>query len=514
MERDFSDEVKERLCSQIDEIKDKEWCVVTDFIGDLVLNGGKLLGIISIKDDMSNVETYQSYVLDMANYKKSDIETIFNAVYGVEAEMCQPIQTIASSLETSAKHMRTLAEGIGTGFSSMPAAQVKALSKELETELKGNHEVLTEYKEKEQKDAMALMAKNSAKQLGSAIVSGAANIIAMPAKGIKGLVTKGPAGFVTELTSSGWDLINDTFSAGEAVSTLALSGLGMGCSLLGLEKAADSAYEEASFYSGQDSLTDYFDKMVQAYPDSPDSKLYKTLSTAAHSLDTLNTGYKTVSAVEGMITDVKDAAGKIGNLFREGGKKAAEGAGKAASAAAKNGKSFTIFGIDVSDIKDLDTSKANANKTYEFYKDIMGKDGTVKTSAGLLRKYKQTYKKTAQWSQMAGNAKTVYEFATGLMDADNPTDLREQLMGTLYTGLETNVSELTGWKAKSNVEKLKKLADKGSDLGKTIYQNQLNSDPNVSTGNKTVDEFLSNMGFSWDDFWDSCKVDHMIFAGS
>ena len=100
------------------------------------------------------------------------------------------------------------------------------------------------------------------------------------------------------------------------------------------------------------------------------------------------------------------------------------------------------------------------------------------------------------------------------MDADNPTDLREQLMGTLYTGLETNVSELTGWKAKSNVEKLKKLADKGSDLGKTIYQNQLNSDPNVSTGNKNVDDFLSNVGVSWDDFWDSCKVDHMIFAGS
>ena len=56
MVRDFTQATKERLSNEIDDINKKTWSPVTDFIGDIFLYGGKWLGILSLNDDMSNVE--------------------------------------------------------------------------------------------------------------------------------------------------------------------------------------------------------------------------------------------------------------------------------------------------------------------------------------------------------------------------------------------------------------------------------------------------------------------------
>lgn len=70
MVRDFTEATKQSLSGEIDDINKSSWSPVTDAIGDAVSYAGKWLGVISLKDDMSNVESYQRTVLDMTDMTK------------------------------------------------------------------------------------------------------------------------------------------------------------------------------------------------------------------------------------------------------------------------------------------------------------------------------------------------------------------------------------------------------------------------------------------------------------
>ena len=55
MVRDYTEETKERLLKQIDEVNNETWCWLTDGLGDFFTSAGKWLGILNLRDDMSNV---------------------------------------------------------------------------------------------------------------------------------------------------------------------------------------------------------------------------------------------------------------------------------------------------------------------------------------------------------------------------------------------------------------------------------------------------------------------------
>ena len=136
MVRDFTDEAKVKLLSQISDIESHDWSWFTDCIGDMSLHIQKWVGILSLQDDMSNVEEYHKAILDMNNTKCSDIENIFENVYTEENSVARQLEEVKEKLQLMADNMQKLADGISLGFASADASSIQKIGKELRADLK------------------------------------------------------------------------------------------------------------------------------------------------------------------------------------------------------------------------------------------------------------------------------------------------------------------------------------------------------------------------------------------
>ena len=541
MIRDFSDEVKERLCSQIDDIKDNEWCWFTDLISDLFLNIGRVANFISIKDDMSNIQTYQYLVLDMANYKKSDIQEIFEEVYAVEAEMCSPVKEINNTLKLTTRSLNKLAEGIGTGFSSTSAADLESLKDNLTSDLQCCQQVLTEFKAKAERDSLKMMAKSSAKNFAGSLVSGAAKVASMPASLMVSLVKEGPAGFAAEMGASGWELVNNVFTSGESLTTLATSTFGVAYTYLGMQKAADSAYAEARKYKGMKDFSDYVDSMAASNTVSSGNGLlgkineklgnlsgdfYKFLSYGSHTMDVAVTSYRAYSGVKDIVETVGTGVAGLGTMLKpgNGAAKGAEGAAKVAEKSAgtaqKTGKSFSLFGIKFGDVKDLDVDEVKAVENLKKYKEYQNASG--KELKKKVNDMRSMYKEAQVWKQNYGNAKAAYGLLSDSweMIAGTNTESYEKAMEVLTDAVDLK-SLVKGSKletvldVKGDLDDIGKIKDQGEEFGKAWAKNREQEIKDKGFVNKSVDDWLTKNAYNWEEWNEKFKVsDIMIFAGA
>ena len=126
MVRDFTEAIKQKLSGEIDDINKSTWSPVTDFLGDLLLYGGKFIGILSLDDDMSNVESYQRHVLDMTDTTKKELEQIFEEVYDIDKEYQGYFADLVANENEYAGRLDYLSSIINPNFTLPDAATIRA----------------------------------------------------------------------------------------------------------------------------------------------------------------------------------------------------------------------------------------------------------------------------------------------------------------------------------------------------------------------------------------------------
>lgn len=97
MTRDFSDHAKQELLRLVRETEEEKLCDFTDWVGDRWYDFEEWIGVLRLKDDLSNVNAYHKKVIDKNNATIADIERIFSEVHGVEERYHHTLQGIIDS---------------------------------------------------------------------------------------------------------------------------------------------------------------------------------------------------------------------------------------------------------------------------------------------------------------------------------------------------------------------------------------------------------------------------------
>lgn len=97
MIRDFSDRAKQELMTLVAQVESEKLCDFTDWIGDRWYDFEEWIGILHLKDDLSNVNEYHKKVIDKNNTTLAQLEGIFNKVYSVESEYHKELTNIIAS---------------------------------------------------------------------------------------------------------------------------------------------------------------------------------------------------------------------------------------------------------------------------------------------------------------------------------------------------------------------------------------------------------------------------------
>lgn len=97
MIRDFSDRAKQELMTLVAQVESEKLCDFTDWLGDRWYDFEEWIGILHLKDDLSNVNEYHKKVIDKNNTTLAQLEGIFNKVYSVESEYHKELTNIIAS---------------------------------------------------------------------------------------------------------------------------------------------------------------------------------------------------------------------------------------------------------------------------------------------------------------------------------------------------------------------------------------------------------------------------------
>lgn len=84
MYRDFSENSKQKLLSLVSEVENEKLCDFTDWIGDRWYDFEAWIGMLNIRNYLSNVNLYHKKVIDKNNTTKATIESIFKEVERVD----------------------------------------------------------------------------------------------------------------------------------------------------------------------------------------------------------------------------------------------------------------------------------------------------------------------------------------------------------------------------------------------------------------------------------------------
>lgn len=379
MVRDFTDEAKEKLLSQISDIQSHDWNWFTDMVGDIVFYIQKWTGLLELESDMSNVEGYHKAILDMNDTKCGDIEKIFGSVYAEEEEVAGQLETINEKLCILSENMRKVEEGISSGFVSGDAATIQKIGTELKVELKNVNATLTELQNKEETKALTSMVIKQGIEAVGDCLSVVVDIALLPVK-LVGSYGKGKAGFLAEFASQSWDVLNHSFAAMESITASGMALIGLGAAAVGWKKAQSEAYKVARENAKLDGLTDYLENESEK---KPNSKLYKCLAAKAKWFDVVNTGYKTVDGVRDIVDGVVDIKDRITKKEKD------------------ISETRKLLGFEFGEKTGIDLK--DYRKTYGN-----------KKSAEAWKKFNDVYRKMENEGKTASNIKQAYALADGL----------------------------------------------------------------------------------------------------
>ena len=124
MIRDYTQATLDKLLAEIDSINRNNWSWFTDFLGDRWLKLGKALRLVSLEDDLSNLESYQRKVLDMNNTTKEELRQIFERVYEVDSSYSRHFDDLLQRQQIYNAKITKLTEMITPHFSIAPAATI------------------------------------------------------------------------------------------------------------------------------------------------------------------------------------------------------------------------------------------------------------------------------------------------------------------------------------------------------------------------------------------------------
>lgn len=253
MVRDFTQATKERLSNEIDDINKSTWSPVTDAIGDVLMYGGKWIGLISLNDDMSNVESYHRRVLDMTDTTKKELQQIFDDVYAVDREYKRHFEDLNERESVYNEKLKCLYERIKPNFTICDAQTIKALISDFDAKLKAIDSNINSNFEKELDWAAKQAAWESAKGAFSGILKGIVDIFTLPVSMVKNITTGNHLGIFTDT----WAIIDDVFAVGSNLVGLASLGLGYTVSFItGNNEQKHMAIQYGEAYGGASGLTE------------------------------------------------------------------------------------------------------------------------------------------------------------------------------------------------------------------------------------------------------------------
>lgn len=293
MVRDFTEATRQRLSGEIDDINKSTWSPVTDAIGDVISYAGKWLGIISLKDDMSNVESYQRTVLDMTDMTKKELEQIFEDVYAIDKEYQGKFAEIVENETAYNDRLKFLYGLIKPNFSICSAATIKKDIGAYDEKLKATSAKTNATFEKEVDWAAKQAALEATKGTISSIFKAAVDIVCLPASMIKNIATGNPIGILTDT----WSIIDDVFAVGG--NLVGLASLGIGYAIGGISGNTKVIHESVKYseaYGGASGLTDVLEAEEEI---NGEGGLITGMRKISQTIDTASAAY-------GLFKDAKD----------------------------------------------------------------------------------------------------------------------------------------------------------------------------------------------------------------
>lgn len=283
MTRDFTDETKKRLMKEIDDINKKTWSPVTDFIGDAFLYGGKWIGILSLENNLLSVESYQRNILDMTDMTKKELNEIFEDVYATDAQFSKKFVKLNQRESIYNSKLSQLASMIQPNFSICDAATIKSMTNEYNERLKAVDWKINEIYERELDQAAKQAALKSAKGIVGGVLKVFVDVLSLPVKMVKNIVTNN----VGEIFTDTWSIIDDVFSVGSNFVGLTALGMGYGISAInGSNAVKNEAIKQSEAYSGAKGLTDVLEADEKMNGESEIKTLMKKGSQLADSTST------------------------------------------------------------------------------------------------------------------------------------------------------------------------------------------------------------------------------------
>ncbi|MCI9523507.1 MAG: hypothetical protein HFF01_00430 [Erysipelotrichaceae bacterium] len=290
--RDFTEATKERLSKEIDDINKKTWNPVTDAIGDTFLYAGKWIGILSLNDDMSNVESYQRKVLDMTDMTKKDLKKIFDDVYSLDKEYERYFCDVNDEVSTYDSKIKDLTGMIQPNFSICDAKTIKSMMSDYNDKLKNIGGKINKDFNKEIDKAARNAALEATKGVVGGILKTVVDVVTLPVSMVKNICT----GNFIGIFEDGWSIIDDVFSVGSNLFGLTAIGIGYGIdALTGYKEGKNYAITQAEAYSGSKGLTDTLEAEEKVYGKNP---VLSGMKRVSQKVDT-------TSAVLGLYSDAK-----------------------------------------------------------------------------------------------------------------------------------------------------------------------------------------------------------------
>ena len=252
MVRDFTQATREKLIKEIDDINQSTWSPVTDFIGDIFLYDGKWLGVLSLNEDMSNVESYQRCVLDMTDMTKKELNEIFDEVYDIDKTFEGYFSDINERIEIYNEKMKYLYGIIQPNFNICSAATISAETSLFNAQLQWVDGKINGNLKNELDWAAKEAALEATKGLISSGLKLVVDVVTLPVTMVKHIVTNPAA-----LVSDAWSLIDGAFAVGGNLAGLAIIGIGSAVSFFGgSDSFKHSAVLAGEAYAGSSGMTD------------------------------------------------------------------------------------------------------------------------------------------------------------------------------------------------------------------------------------------------------------------
>ncbi len=296
MIRDFTEETKYRLGKEINDINNSTWCGVTDAIGDVFLYLGKWTGIISLEDDMSNVQSYQRSVLDMTDMTKSELESIFYEVYDIDEDYARDcFDKINTCLEDYNSKMRALSEEIHPNFEISDANTIREKMAPFNAKLKSIDAEINVVFRNENSWAEDRAALKSMKGFLGSALGLVVDIATLPLSMVKGVVTGDYIGVAADT----WGIIDDVFALGSNLTALSMIVIGNVAYLCnGREESRHTALKYAEAYGGAKGLTDTL--KAEQEINGKDS-VNETFLKISQTIDAASATYGLYSGIEGLL---------------------------------------------------------------------------------------------------------------------------------------------------------------------------------------------------------------------